>query len=282
MRKYHPVRVRLFLELLETRALLSGDLTGNLVLSLKPGLAGALADTSEIALAAGARLQPTSIANVFQVIGAGNNTAALLQRFAGDANVRFVEPETLVHTDLLPNDPKFQDGTLWGLNGANGIQAPAAWDVTTGSSKMVIADIDTGMDYNHPDLYLNVWLNDAEIPASRMNNLIDVNGDGVIDFRDLNDPRNQGPGKITDVNGDGRIDAADILAPMIVDANGNDTGAGGWVNPQKPNTQDGDTAHPDDLVGWNFVANNNNPFDDNQHGTHTAGTIGAVGNNSVG
>src|SRR5262245_65808567 len=67
---------------------------------------------------------------------------------------------------------------------------------------------------------------------------------------------------------------------MTLDASGKDTGAGGWSYPG--NTQDGDTAHPNDFVGWNFVGNNNDPGDDNGHGTHTAGTLGAIGNNAVG
>src|SRR5262249_31209958 len=71
----------------------------------------------------------------------------------------------------------------------------------------------------------------------------------------------------------------DLLAPMQKDAGGNDTGLGGWADQV---SEDGDTAHPDDLVGWNFVTNTNNPFDDNGHGTHTAGTIGAIGDNGVG
>ena len=83
-----------------------------------------------------------------------------------------------------------------------------------------------------------------------------------------------------DQNGDGVITAADILAPMKLDANGNDTGLGGWANPT--NTQDGDVAHPDDLVGWNFVTNTNDPFDDNGHGTEVAGIMGATGNNGTG
>ena len=85
-------------------------------------------------------------------------------------------------------------------------------------------------------------------------------------------------GKITDVNGDGRIDAADILAPMRRTSAAT-TPAGGWADGI---SEDGDTAHLDDLVGWNFVNNTNNPFDDHGHGTHTAGTIGAMGNNGVG
>ncbi len=186
----------------------------------------------------------------------------------------------LLHLAATPNDPQYTAGNLWGLNGPSGIQAPSAWNVTTGSPSVTIADIDTGINYNHPDLYQNIWINQPEIPISRMKNLVDVYHDGYMSWRDLNNPINIGPGKITDVNGDGVIDAADILAPMSLDANGNDTGLGGWANPS--NVQDGDTAHPDDLIGWNFVDNNNNPFDTQGHGTETAGTIAATGNNATG
>jgi hypothetical protein len=97
-----------------------------------------------------------------------------------------------------------------------------------------------------------------------------VNGDGIISFTDLNYPVNQGPGKISDTNGDGIITATDVLAP---------TSSGGWGS---STTRDGDTSHPADFIGWNFVNNNNNPTDGNGHGTFTAGEIGAVGNNAVG
>ena len=52
--------------------------------------------------------------------------------------------------------------------------------------------VDTGIDYNHPDLVNNIWLNQAEIPATVMPNLTDVNRDGLITFSDLNNPINQG------------------------------------------------------------------------------------------
>src|SRR5262249_10538404 len=82
-------------------------------------------------------------------------------------------------------------------------------------------------------------------------------------------PINQGPGKITDLNRNGRIDAGDLLYPVS---------QGGWANGV---SDDGD-AYVDDIVGWNFVNNTNNPFDDNGHGTHVSGTIGALGNNGTG
>src|SRR5207248_3351752 len=72
------------------------------------------------------------------------------------------------------------------------------------------------------------------------------------------------------LNGNGRIDGGDILKPAS---------QGGWANGV---SDDGDTAHVDDLIGWNFVTNTNNPYDDNGHGTHVAGIIGANGNNGVG
>src|SRR5262249_1270836 len=55
-------------------------------------------------------------------------------------------------------------------------------------------------------------------------------------------------------------------------------GTGGW---DTGTDKDGD-GYKDDIVGWNFVNNTNNPFDDNGHGTHVSGIIGARGNNGVG
>jgi subtilisin family serine protease len=253
-----------------------------LVVGLVAGTPDASGLLAPVVATAGATLEPTTLPDVYTVTGDRATLTGLAATLAGLNAVRYAEPQKTMQIALTPNDPKFTDGTLYGLNGTHGINAPSAWDATTGSTFITVADIDTGMDYDHPDLYENVWINQPEIPASRRASLIDVDGDGLITFHDLNDPRNQGPGKITDVNGDGRIDAADLLAAMTVDAGGNDLGGGGWVNPSKANTQDGDTAHPNDLVGWNFVNNTNNPFDDNGHGTHTAGTIGAIGNNATG
>ena len=119
-----------------------------------------------------------------------------------------------------PNDQLFilQDalnntGQTGGTPDAD-IDAPEAWDITTGNSDVVVAVIDTGIDYDHPDLAANIWINPGEIPG-----------------------------------------------------NGMDDDSNGYV---------------DDVHGWNFVKNNKNPDDDHGHGTHVAGIIGAVGNNSIG
>ena len=69
-----------------------------------------------------------------------------------------------------------------------------------------------------------------------------------------------------DLNANGYIDAKDLLSDSR------------WVD----GTDSDRDGYKDDLFGWNFVANTNDPFDDNGHGTHTAGTIGALGDNGVG
>src|SRR5262245_13654271 len=166
----------------------------------------------------------------------------------------------------VPNDPIYPSQYSYG---ARITQADQAWDLTTGSTKVVVADIDTGLDYTHPDLYLNVWINQAEIPAAVRANLQDLDGDGLITFRDLNDPVNQGPGKVTDLNGTGYIDGGDLIRPVA---------AGGWADGE----DGGHNHYTDDLIGWDFLHNDNDPFDDFGHGTYTAGLIGAVGNNGVG
>ena len=261
---------------LEARSMLTVAAGGPLLIQV--GSAPTL-DLSPIVAAEGVTLAPSGLPGVLRADGGDAALDALAAELAGRPGLGYVARAQTMSIDQTPNDPKFTDGTLWGLNGAHGINAPAAWDVTTGASAVVVADIDTGIDYNHLELYQNIWINQAEIPATRLRNLTDVFRDGYISMRDLNDPSNQGPGKITDQNGDGRITAADLLAPTQLDAAGVDKGLGGWANGV---SEDGDTAHVDDLVGWNFVNNTNDPLDDNGHGTHTAGTIAERGNDAVG
>src|SRR5262249_18848711 len=87
-------------------------------------------------------------------------------------NVAYAEPNYTIHTDILPNDP--YHNLLYAQNntGQNGgtphddMDAPDAWNLTTGSYQTVVAVIDTGIDYDHPDLYRNIWINQAEIPTS--------------------------------------------------------------------------------------------------------------------
>jgi subtilisin family serine protease len=121
-------------------------------------------------------------------------------------------PNYYVQVSAGPNDPSLSN--LWGMVADKGIGANAAWNYSHGCGNGLVAVIDTGIDYNHPDLASNVWTPPNEIAG----NFIDDDGNGF----------------------------------------------------------------KDDVRGWNYWSYNNNPMDDNGHGTHVAGTIGAVGNNGVG
>ncbi|CAM3005828.1 S8 family peptidase [Rariglobus hedericola] len=139
---------------------------------------------------------------------------------AASSVVAVVEPDFIVHATATPGDSYYPQ--LYGLNntGQDGgvidadIDAPEAWELTTGSRSIRVGVIDTGINYTHPDLAANIWTNPAEIA-----------GNGIDD-----------------------------------DHNG----------------------YVDDVRGWDFVNSDANPWDDDGHGTHCAGTIGALGDNDVG
>jgi thermitase len=91
----------------------------------------------------------------------GASVTAAARAFEDDPTVEFAEPNNISHlTATLPNDPRF--GDLWGLNQAadNDIDAPEAWDLNTGSGSVIVAVIDSGVSYTHPDLAPNIWIND--------------------------------------------------------------------------------------------------------------------------
>ena len=116
-------------------------------------------------------------------LGKGVSLYKARTRLLKNPTVERVEYNFKVSIVLTPNDPGFSQ--LWGLHntGQTGgtadadIDAPEAWSITTGSNTVVVAVIDTGVDYTHPDLADNMWTNPGEIPG----NGIDDDGNGYID-----------------------------------------------------------------------------------------------------
>jgi hypothetical protein len=145
-----------------------------------------------------------------------------LQRFDKANGILYAQPNYRLKASwTFPNDSRFAE--LWGMHntGQTGgtadadIDAPEAWDITTGSNEIIVAVLDTGVDYTHSDLASNMWVNKDEL------------------------------------NGD-------------------------------PGVDDDNNGYVDDIYGYDFVSNDGDPMDDHYHGTHVAGTIGAIGNNSEG
>jgi subtilisin family serine protease len=275
-------------ELLEARTLLSvsaiigptasGSGTTNsdqstFNLQLRSGTAQALSQVMPVITAEGATVTPTTVSGLYVVQAPAGITGQLAAEFSSSPAVEYAQPVQMFQIQTAPNDADYVNGDQWQLNGTWGVNPLPAWNVTTGSDQVIVADVDSGLNYNNLDIYDNVWLNQPEIPSNVIGNLTDVNNDGAITFSDLNNPVNQGVGKIEDTNKDGIISGADVLAS---------TSIGGWVNSGSPDTQDGDTAAPDDFIGWNFVTQTNNPADAEGHGSFTAGEIGEMTNNMIG
>jgi hypothetical protein len=97
--------------------------------------------------------------------------------------IRYAEPDHIIQlAQTQPNDSSFT--SLWGMHntGQSGgtmdadIDGPEAWDIATGNGDVVVAVIDTGIDFNHPDLVSNIWSNPLEIVNGE-----DDDGNGFID-----------------------------------------------------------------------------------------------------
>lgn len=193
---------------------------GEFIVKWKSGVASLSADTLMTAMSANKVLAFPEIGVELLRMPSTRDVSTLADQLRNDPRVEYVEPNYIYRASGTPNDPQFND--LWGMHntGQTGgtsdadIDAPEAWDIQTGADTTLIAVIDTGVDYNHPDLAANIWTNPGEIP----NNGIDDDNNG----------------------------------------------------------------YRDDIHGWDFANDDNDPLDDNRHGTHVAGTIGAIGNNGVG
>lgn len=108
--------------------------------------------------------------------------SSVIKEYSSDPNIEYAEPDYQVTTQVDPNDPYYASSGSWGqayadLWGIKKINSGAAWNTTTGSNSVVVAVIDTGIDYNHPDLAANVWTNTDEVPS----NGVDDDSNGYID-----------------------------------------------------------------------------------------------------
>ena len=178
-----------------------------------------------------------SLKNIFKLDlkNSQEDILSLVENLKKNPDVEYAEPDYIISVNDFAVDPKlYTDSDSKSLKRNNStIVTPndplygqqsnitathidEVWNsYGTGNGSQIVAVLDTGVDYNHPDLQANIWTNTAEL-----------NGIPAFD-----DDRN------------------------------------GFI---------------DDIRGWDFINNDNSPLDDNMHGTHVAGIIGAVGGNGIG
>jgi serine protease len=205
----------------------------------------------------------------------------VIANFSNDPSVLYAEKEVIYRPLYTPNDSQF--GNQWYLPKIN---APEAWDlfdipggVLPGDRAIVLASVDTGVQYTHPDLKNRIWINQAEIPADIFD-AVDTNSDGVVTPEEVS-------AYITDYDGDGTTDLQDALHSTSPFMDGID--ADDWdSNP---------ASYIDDLLGWDVAGttSGNDPDNDpmgtftgpadsgnKMHGTHVGGILAAATDNGIG
>lgn len=196
--------------------------TGQVIVRFKSGVSAAAVTTANARIGAKTTARFPMVSGLQLVtLTSGLTVEQAIAKYEALPEVAYAQPNYIVQvTALDPDDSRYAEQWHLKNTGQNGgtadadIDADEAWSFQTGSSATVIGVIDTGLDYTHPDVNDNVWVNSGETP-----------GDGIDN--DLN----------------------------------------GYV---------------DDVRGWNTYANGNDPYDENGHGTHVAGLLGAEGNNALG
>lgn len=178
---------------------------GELLVKFKSGISASSFPRTHQALSARTIKKYSVVSNLEHVkLPQGVSIRDAITQYMSDPNVEYAEPNYVRCAKLTPNDPFFVNHQQWALNnngqyaggylGAD-IKAPLAWDISTAGVTpqypVIVAVIDTGVDFDHPDLSGNMWINIHENCSNNSDNdgngfVSDCRGWNFVD--DNNDP----------------------------------------------------------------------------------------------
>lgn len=223
------------------------------------------------------------LSNIYRLsVTAGrSDLQQIIEDFHAEPAVLFAEREVIYRPLYDANDSQFDN--QWELHK---IETPEAWDlfdieggVLPGDRSIVLASVDTGVQYTHPDLRDRIWINQAEVPAAIFND-VDTDSDGVVRPEEVQ-------AYLTDHDGNGTTNLQDALHTNSPFMDGLD--ADDWDN--------NPASYIDDLFGWDVAGttSGNDPDNDpmgtftgpansgnKMHGTHVGGTLCATTDNGIG
>ena len=218
---------------------------------------------------------------IYRVYIDENSKASMSLIISNIENLRevyYAENEYIRKPLYSPNDPLTDVQCT--LNSVKATQAWDFWNIPGGnvpqSREVLLASVDTGVDYSHPDLQNNIWINQAEIPEWMAEAGLDQDGDGFIEASEVVAfLESEG----MDVNSDGIINLRDAVSDG---------------SPFEDLEDNDDNGYIDDILGWDssgwYGTDDNDPFPKEDvannstwaHGTHVAGILSAVSDNDFG